>query len=96
MHLSVKGLSRQGLQNFFRVVAGHIAQEILRQYPLKAGTAPRSRKPQPRKFWDDLIFSRIVEWGRDFKNVCRYILHNTIEAESLNSTADLMPSDPYL
>ena len=27
MHLSVKGSSREGLQNFFRVVAGHIAQE---------------------------------------------------------------------
>ena len=88
MHLSVKGSSREGLQNFFRVVAGHVAQEILRQFPLKVGTARRPRQTQTRKFWDDLIFSRIVEWGRDFKNVCHYILHNVLEAEGLRLTED--------
>lgn len=34
IHLSVKGRNRIELQNFFRVIAGHIAQEILQLYPL--------------------------------------------------------------
>lgn len=35
LHLIVRGTTREGLQNFFRVFAGHIAQQIL-------GTAPIS------------------------------------------------------
>ena len=90
LHLSIKGATREGIQNFFRVVAGHIAQEILRQYPLKeeAGIArrgPGKHQPYKRKFWDDLVFSRVVEWGRDFRAVCRYILQNTLEAEGIIS-----------
>lgn len=37
VHILVKGRTRLGLQNFFRVVAGHIAQEILRQFPIGKG-----------------------------------------------------------
>ena len=48
IHLAVKGKTREGLQNFFRVVSGHIAQEILREFPItkrerdrRPGGAPR-------------------------------------------------------
>ena len=34
IHLLLKGDSRIGLQNFFRVLAGHIAQNILKQFPI--------------------------------------------------------------
>lgn len=34
LHLLIKGNSREDLQNFFRVFAGHTAQNILRDYPL--------------------------------------------------------------
>ena len=46
IHLLVKAQTREGLQNFFRVVAGHSAQRILKDFPLKvnAGGAP-SRSP---------------------------------------------------
>lgn len=46
IHLLVRGKKRDELQNFFRVVAGHIAQEILESFPIlscekpKAGGAP--------------------------------------------------------
>ena len=82
LHLSVKGghfktlRGREGLQNFFRVVAGHTAQEILRQFPFAPGIARR----RGRKFWDDLLFTRIVEWGRDFICVSRYIERNAEQA----------------
>lgn len=35
IHLLVKAYARRDLQNFFRVVAGQIAQEILRKYPMQ-------------------------------------------------------------
>ena len=113
LHLLIRGKTRIGLQNFFRVFAGHLAQEILHDFPLssaeKEGTAPggessikekpggaptgalakpktvakTARSPHPknlRKFWSELIYSRVVSWGREFKSVAKYILKNTLEA----------------
>ncbi|MBN8536569.1 MAG: transposase [Deltaproteobacteria bacterium] len=37
IHLLVRGKTRESLQNFFRVTAGHIAQNILRDFPLQPG-----------------------------------------------------------
>ena len=42
IHLAVRGKSRIGLQNFFRVVAGQIAQDILKQFPLLPGERSRA------------------------------------------------------
>jgi hypothetical protein len=42
IHISVKGKTRSGLQNFFRVVAGHIAQEILRECPIQLSERARA------------------------------------------------------
>ena len=91
IHLLVKAQTREGLQNFFRVVAGHIAQRILKEFPLakNAGGAPLSSKNNTksspgcqknlRKFWSYLLYSRIVSWGRELKVVARYIQQNTLE-----------------
>ncbi len=35
------------------------------------------------RFWDTLIFSRVVSWGRDYTNVCNYILKNAFESLGL-------------
>ena len=77
-----------GIQNFFRVLAGHIAQEILRLYPLtekEQGGAPKQKGclKNQRKFWSLLLFSRIVGWGREFANVSSYVIRNTLEALNL-------------
>lgn len=83
IHLLVKGCSRQDLQNFFRTVAGHIAQEILRKFPLKecerpeAGGAPGKKE---NKFWISRVYTRIVTWGREFAIVKGYVIQNTLEA----------------
>ena len=37
LHLLVKAQSREGMQNFFRVLAGHSAQRILKDVPLTQG-----------------------------------------------------------
>lgn len=99
LHLLVKGPNRESLQNFFRVLAGHTAQNILRDCPLpqKAGGAPGLRdlqgqreekvrlgcKKNQRKFWSYLLYSRVVSWGREFKIVKRYVQRNTLEALQL-------------
>lgn len=90
LHLLVRGKSRTDIQNFFRVLAGHVAQEILRQFPLsphERGGAPKGNKKgcekNQRKFWSLLLYSRVVSWGRDFGNVTNYIIQNTLEALSL-------------
>jgi REP element-mobilizing transposase RayT len=41
IHILAKGRSRSDLQNFFRVVAGHTAQEILRLHPILAKDQPQ-------------------------------------------------------
>lgn len=93
IHLVVKGRNRIELQNFFRVVAGHIAQEILQLYPLQKrerggapGLAPAVASGHPknrRKFWSLLLYSRIVSWGRDFITVKKYIIQNVMESLGL-------------
>ncbi len=92
LHLLIKGPDRFRLQNFFRVFAGHTAQNILKLCPLReiAGGAPQSQKKiasgrkmgcakNQRKFWSFLTYSRVVTWGREFKTVCQYIERNVLE-----------------
>ncbi len=88
IHIMIKGRTRQDLQNFFRVVAGHIAQELLRQFPVlpsertKQGGASKTREKENR-FWQTRIYSRIVSWGREYSNVKEYVVQNALEALGL-------------
>lgn len=87
LHFLVRGKSKTCVQNFFRVLAGHIAQEILRQFPLcdkeRGGAPKKGCKKNQRKFWSVLLYSRIVSWGKDFSNVTNYVIQNTLEALGL-------------
>jgi REP element-mobilizing transposase RayT len=84
LHFLLRGKSRTELQNFFRVLAGHIAQMILARCPLKieeqrkltTNGHPKNR----RKFWALLTYTRIVTWGREFFKVSNYIEKNVLEA----------------
>ena len=71
LHLIVLPRSRQAFQSFIRAVSGLIAREIL---------GAQRGNPQHIKFWDQRPFTRIVEWGKDFRKVSRYLLQNTLEA----------------
>ena len=95
IHIVVKGKRRRDLQNFFRVVAGHIAQEILREFPIlpyekaRGGGAPTANlkttriREKENKFWQTRIYSRIVSWGREYLHVKKYVIQNTLEALGL-------------
>ena len=87
IHLQIMGCSRAQLQNFFRVFSGQVAQQLLVRYPLKkfekrplpGGTHPKNR----RTFWSILIYSKIITWGREFRNVQAYIIRNIRESLGL-------------
>jgi REP element-mobilizing transposase RayT len=93
IHCLVKAQTRRELQNFLRVFAGQVAQEILREFPMskqerhrsRGGTpsGTRKRSPHPknqRTFWSLLVYSRIVSWGREYLTVKAYVLQNKLEA----------------
>lgn len=86
LHCLVRGRSRIELQNFFRVFAGHLAQQILASCPLSHNEDQKQQATQKgcrknrRRFWALLIYSRIVTWGREFIHVRKYIVQNTLEA----------------
>lgn len=71
LHLVVLPSSRRGFNSFIRTISGLIARLVL-------GAEKGSAKGL--KFWEKRPFTRIVEWGRDYKNVCAYLLQNTLEA----------------
>ena len=92
IHLLIRGKTRVSLQNFFRVIAGHIAQKILYSFPVTeqeraaknvAGGAPRGCKKNQRRFWELLVYTRMVTWGKEFKTVAKYIIQNTLETLNL-------------
>lgn len=43
----------------------------------KSNDIPESAK---RGFWDHLVFTRIVVFGKDYRNVAQYVLKNLWEA----------------
>jgi len=70
LHLLIEGRTREGLQNFLRAMGARIA-----------GLVTGAARGRPfGKFWDDLVFSRIVSRGPDFLNTRWYVLQNHLEA----------------
>lgn len=71
IHLMVMPRSRRGYCGFIRAITGLIARLIL-----------RAQKSQPKnlKFWDARPFSRVVVWGKDFRQLGQYLIQNTLEA----------------
>jgi REP element-mobilizing transposase RayT len=88
IHLLIRGKKRVQTQNFFRVFAGHIAQGILDVCPYKPNEGPglsrigakQGCKKNQRKFWEMLLYSRVLTWGREFATVAAYIIQNKLEA----------------
>ncbi len=73
LHLAARALTREGFQNFLRVLAARISTFI---------TGARKGRPFG-KFWDLPAYTRIVEWGHAYSNLIKYIEKNTMEAMGL-------------
>ena len=74
LHLLVKTPSRKAFQAFLRDLAGTIS--ILM-------TRAKKTAPLQGRFWDTLAYTRIVSWGREFKNLELYFIKNLFEAAGL-------------
>ncbi|MBI4405742.1 MAG: transposase [Deltaproteobacteria bacterium] len=86
IHLVILAKIRSHLQGFLRSVAGIVATRIT-----------KSVKGRPfGKFWLGLTFTRVVEWGRAFAVVCRYVVQNAREAAGLVPFAPRKKKDRLL
>ena len=72
IHLAVSFKSRELVQKFMRVVFGLIARLL---------TGARKGKAFGKRFWDQLVFTRIVNGRRDFSRLMDYFFKNEIERE---------------
>jgi hypothetical protein len=71
LHMIVLPRSRKAFNGFVRAITGLIARKVL---------GAERGCPKAIKFWEKRPFTRIVEWGRDYKRLCRYLAQNTLEA----------------
>jgi REP element-mobilizing transposase RayT len=70
LHLLVRAKQRSGFQAFLRSFAGIAARLV---------TGAR-RGQAVGRFWDELAYSRVVSWGREFTRVREYVAQNELEA----------------
>lgn len=57
------------MQNFLRIIAGQIAFDIT--------GAKKGNKIG--RFWDHLVYTRIINWGRHFETLQAYLIKNLLE-----------------
>ena len=74
LHLCVQAKSRTGLHHFNRALAGSLALAV---------SPAKEENTISRPFWKVPVYSRIVQWGKDFRNVIRYIKQNELESLGL-------------
>jgi REP element-mobilizing transposase RayT len=73
IHLFIQARRRADFQNFLRVLPQAIAFLIT-----------QARKGNSvGKFWDALAFSRIIEWGRDWRAAVNYVEKNVLEGKGI-------------
>ena len=77
LHLLIRAPSRAAFQAFLRELAGGIAMRVT--------GSRKSHGIDGGRFWDELAYTRVVEWGRDFRRVSAYIVTNLFEAAGLIS-----------
>jgi REP element-mobilizing transposase RayT len=70
VHMVIRAPCRTALQCFLRMAAGQIAQHV---------TLARRGVPFG-KFWDQIAYSRLITWGREYAIVVRYVEQNLLEA----------------
>jgi REP element-mobilizing transposase RayT len=73
LHLLVQARRREDFQNFLRVFTQGVVFLVT-----------RARKGNPiGKFWDKLAFSRVVDWGTDWRGMLTYLEKNILEGRGM-------------
>ncbi len=84
LHLIILPQSRKGFQTFVRAISGIIAREITGSQ--RGGTERGFNNSGPLEkvselsFWDKRPFTRIIEWGNEFRSLTGYLDQNSLEA----------------
>ena len=73
LHLLVKASEKKHLADYLRVLAGRIAVTV---------SGAQKHVKRIGRFWDYLYWSRLVNWGRDFYQVRKYVSANELEQYS--------------
>ncbi|MBK9293923.1 MAG: transposase [Oligoflexia bacterium] len=76
LHLIIMPRSREAFHAFIRSISGLIVREVL---GAQRGCPQLGAKGKFR-FWDKRPFTRIVEWGREYKSLNNYLDQNALEA----------------
>jgi hypothetical protein len=64
LHLLVKAKEKKHLADFLRVLAGRIAVIV---------TGAKKYVKRVGKFWDYLVWSRLIRWGTEFYSVRTFV-----------------------
>ena len=82
LHLLIRAKYRADWQGFIRELSGGIAMLVTgarKGSALVRAKGAATADSTQRGFWDHLVFTRIVDFGRDFKNVAAYVCKNLWE-----------------
>ena len=86
LHLLIRAKNRSDWQGFIREFAGGIAMIVTgarKSHALSRSRSADVPDSAKRAFWDHVVFTRIVKFGRDFKNVADYVLKNLWEGAGI-------------
>lgn len=76
LHLVIRITNRELYKKYIRAVTGLIARHVLRK---QRGVAD-ARLKSSQKFWAARPFTRLIQWGKDFKRVSQYLNKNRNQA----------------
>jgi REP element-mobilizing transposase RayT len=71
LHLVLQPKSRKAFNSYIRALTGVIARITL---------GVERGKSKGLQFWDARPYTRIIEWGKDYRGVINYLIQNTLEA----------------
>ncbi len=71
LHLVIVAREKESLSRFFRVLSGMIPRKVL---------GVEKNNGTGIKFWVGRPYSRVLGWGREFRNVMAYVERNVLES----------------
>jgi REP element-mobilizing transposase RayT len=83
LHLLIQVPTREAWKRFSKELSGGVAQIVTgaqKGAALTRESDPSIPESAKRGFWDHLLYTRIVSFGRDFKGACRYFIKNLFES----------------
>ena len=84
LHLVIRLHDVKLFTKFIRAITGLIARHVLgkeRGQGLKFVTQTKHSEKRKKKFWVARPFTRLIAWGRDYKNIAKYMEKNRNQAK---------------